>query len=307
MAKLLHGVLPALITPFREDGAVAVELVPALVEFHLAAGVSGFYVCGNTGEGFHMTVPERKAMLHAVVSAVHGRVPVVAMVAAHTLEASIELARHAKDVGAQAISSVVPLDAPNNLEAAVAFWRGIGGATDLPLYIYWIAATAATKDAQQFYNAVKTIPHFAGFKFTDTNFYLFQQLMVAGDGAFNGLTGPDEMMIAGLAMGSDGAIGSTYNIYPQMAALLYNSFRSGDIQLAMRTQATMNEVIALLLTVCNCHVRGTNIIAGIKFIYKHVHGMDVGVARPAAATLLTPAQEEALIAGLKRIGLELLV
>lgn len=43
------------------------------------------------------------------------------------------------------------------------------------------------------------------------------------------VTGPDEMMVAGLAMGSDGAIGSTYNIYPKTAVRLYNAFRSGDI------------------------------------------------------------------------------
>lgn len=59
--KLLNGVLPALVTPFTADGKeVAVDAVAPLVEYLLAAGQAGFYVCGNTGEGFVMTKEERK-------------------------------------------------------------------------------------------------------------------------------------------------------------------------------------------------------------------------------------------------------
>lgn len=65
---------------------------------------------------------------------------------------------------------------------------------------------------------MQDVPNFAGFKFTDKNFYKFQQLMAFGEPlGVNGVTGPDEMMVAGFIMGSDGCIGSTYNIYPKLA------------------------------------------------------------------------------------------
>lgn len=47
-------------------------------------------------------------------------------------------------------AAVVPVDKPNNLDAAVEFWTKIGQATSLPLYVYWIAKTAdksATADS----------------------------------------------------------------------------------------------------------------------------------------------------------------
>jgi hypothetical protein len=72
----------------------------------------------------------------------------------------------------------------------------VGGATDLPFYVYWVGANAdKSVDALQvvqgmshsagstgaaaclqYLEAMKSVPNFRGVKFTDTNFYLFQQL-----------------------------------------------------------------------------------------------------------------------------------
>eukprot|EP00911_Craspedida_sp_UC1_P002116 UC1_evm1s1628 len=97
---------------------------------------------------------------------------------------------------------------------------------------------------------MKTVPNFAGFKFTDKNFYKFQQLMALGAqaGGVNGVTGPDEMMVGGFIMGSDGCIGSTYNIYPKLAICAYKSFLAGDNKQATECQWAMNKIINLLLT-----------------------------------------------------------
>lgn len=147
---LIHGVIPALITPFNADGSVNVDVIPALVAYHLEAGINGFYLCGNTGEGFGMTVAERKLMLEATAAAVKGAVPLLVHVGACPLEDAIELAVHAASAGAAGVSSVVPVDKPNNLPAAAEFFSGIGAATDLPFYVYWVAANADTSvDAMQ--------------------------------------------------------------------------------------------------------------------------------------------------------------
>ena len=57
---MITGVVPALVTPFKEDGSVNTDIVPELIEFHISAGVGGFYLCGNTGEGKAQTPEERK-------------------------------------------------------------------------------------------------------------------------------------------------------------------------------------------------------------------------------------------------------
>ena len=130
--------------------------MPVLVERLLSKGVTGLYTTGSTGEGMHMTAAERKAMLEAVVAAVKGRVPVMAMVgawcvprskrarpvcqqgrtAAHhivpahsPLDEAVDLAQHAERTGAAAISAVCPGtyawtgEQPVGLAGCASFWK----------------------------------------------------------------------------------------------------------------------------------------------------------------------------------------
>ena len=79
--KLARGILPALCTPFSDDGTqLAVERVAPLLDYLIAADVDGFFVCGGTGEGAAMTVPERKAMAQTVTGHLQGRLPVILQV-----------------------------------------------------------------------------------------------------------------------------------------------------------------------------------------------------------------------------------
>jgi len=300
-AKLFTGTIPALITPFKAEGGINVDVVPALVNLHLEAGVGGFYLCGNTGEGYACTVAERKEMLEATLAAVDGKVPILVHVGACPLADAVELAKHAASVGAAGVSSVVPTDKPNDLGAAAEYFTGIGAASDLPFYVYWVAAHAdSSVDAAQYLEAMKSVPNFQGIKFTDTNFFVFQQLAYLAPSVLghplNAVTGPDEMALAGLAMGSDGAIGSTYNVQPKLNCQMHAAFKSGDMATAMQLQEKLNCVIAKLIVSCDCKSRGLNIIAGLKAIYRS-RGLDVGHCHKddAAAKELSPEAEKDLV------------
>ena len=247
MSKLIDGIVPALCTPFDSNGEVDSGVASALAGSLIEAGVKGFFVCGSTGEGRSMTVPERQLMGEVVVESVAGQVPVILHVGATETVNAVELARHAAAAGADAVGSVAPIEKPNDLEAAVRHYRSIGETSDLPFYVYWLANDAdRTVTAEQYLEAMESVPNFAGFKFTDTNFYLFEQLVSLSDGKLNAVTGPDEMCLAGLVMGSDGAIGTTYNIMPRLFNHLFESFHSGDIRAAMAAQKKANRVLSML-------------------------------------------------------------
>jgi dihydrodipicolinate synthase/N-acetylneuraminate lyase len=232
-----------------------------------------------------MTVPERQQMGELSVNTVAGQVPVILHVGGTTTEEAVTLAGHAGSIGADAVASVAPADQPNNLAAAVKHYAAIGGASDLPFYVYWLAADADRQvTADRFLDAMQDVPNFAGIKFTDTNFYLFQQLVDLSNGQLNAITGPDEMCIAGMAMGSDGAIGSTYNIMPQLVTGIYKDFHAGRIQDAMAGQVKVNRVISLLISV--------GVLAGIKAMLTW-RGLPVGPPRPPLASL-TPENEKHL-------------
>ncbi len=296
VAKLVTGILPALVTPFDDNLELATDRVEPLVRSLLETDIGGFFVCGGTGEGRVMTVPERKAMGETTVKSVAGQVPVILHVGGTTTEEAVTLAAHAESVGAEAVASVAPAENPNNLAAAVEHYAAIGGASDLPFYVYWLASDADRGvSAGRFLEAMRDVPNFSGIKFTDTNFYLFQQLVDLSSGSINAITGPDEMCVAGMIMGSDGAIGSTYNIMPRLFSEMYTAFHEGRVREAMDAQAKANRVISLLISV--------GVLGGMKAMLGW-RGLQVGPPRLPNKPL-TDDQETQLTRDIDALGYEI--
>lgn len=272
-SKLIHGIAPALVTPFYEDGSgIKIEAVSKLVDSVMNKGVSGLFVCGATGEPWAMTLDERKRMLETTISEVSGQIPIIAHVGyTQNTEESVELAKHAKKVGANAVGSVPPFtESPPDIEATINHYTTIAEASELPFYVYWRADTASQITPEEFLERMQRVPGFAGIKFTDYNFFFFQKLIQLSDGKLNCLTGPDEMFLAGLVMGSDGAIGTTYNFMAEHYVQMYEDFLKGNIEKAMKGQSDANELISLLIQ--------HGVISGTKAIL-NARGINIGQTR----------------------------
>src|SRR6201999_2524304 len=102
-----RGAIPALITPFR-DGEVDEDAFVRLVERQIAAGVHGLVPVGTTGEHPTLSPDEHRRVVELFVQTAAGRVPVIAGAGAHPRDEAIELPRHAKTVGADAVLVVSP-------------------------------------------------------------------------------------------------------------------------------------------------------------------------------------------------------
>jgi dihydrodipicolinate synthase/N-acetylneuraminate lyase len=183
---LFTGVIPALITPFTKGGAVDTAAVPALIDHLISKGASAFYLCGSSGEGMHMSVDESKAMAEAAINAVAGRVPCMIMVGGRPIADAVELAKHAAQAGAVAVSTVAPGayaklklsdsdEPPPTFDDVIAYFATVAAATSLPFYGYWLG-DIGTSDARVFLEAMKPISNFRGLKFTQRDFYLFERI-----------------------------------------------------------------------------------------------------------------------------------
>ena len=229
-----------------------------------------------------MTVTERHQMCEVVTHDVAGQVPVIFHVGGTSTDDAVALASQAGCLGADAVASIAPVNQPNDLEAAVRHYSAIGSASEVPFYVYWLANDVDRQvTPERFLEAMESVPNFGGIKFTDPNFFVFQQLIDLSQDNLNAITGPDEMCVAGLVMGSDGAIGSTYNIMPRMFLRMYNSFQSGNVREAMELQVHANRVIALLISV--------GVLAGIKAILTW-RGIPVGPPRSPIPPLTTEGE-----------------
>jgi len=312
-AKLFHGTIPALLSPFTQVGDLDVEAVAPLVNNLLEGGAEGLYLCGSTGEGMSMSVAERKQMTAATLRAVGGRVPVMVMVGACPVEDAIALAKHADDMGAVAISSVAPGAYPwlgepaATLPTAVQFFSSVARATELPFYPYWLGGALA--DAKQYLAAMRGIPTFAGLKYTSGDLYTLQQLRAWAPSVLgrelNLLSGCDEVNLAACTMGADGAIGSTYNLMPRLFVAMRTDFELGRAAEAMELQRRANVVIEILLRCCHCDSRGTNIVAGLKAACRQLQGLPAGYGRAATRSVTWSSEDEAeLLAELRAVGFQ---
>lgn len=277
--KRIKGVVPALVTPFDKESNLNVKAIPQVLKPLLDAGCTGLFVCGATGEATTLTLDERKQMATATIGEIAESIPVIIHVGATHVDDAVTLAKHAKEAGATAIGSLPPLSR-GSIDKDIEYYSKVGSAGDLPFYVYWRADMAQGNiTPEQFLEKMTSVPNFNGIKFTDPNFYFLQRLGQL-NGALNLLTGPDELFIAGLAMGSHGAIGTTYNFMPKHYLKMYKDFLDGRINDAMEMQANANELIALLIQF--------GVISGTKAILE-ARGIPAGPAR--SDNTLTPYKE----------------
>jgi N-acetylneuraminate lyase len=245
----LTGILPALLTAFDNEGDVNLNAMRDLIEWHITQGVSGFYILGSTGEGMLLTEEERRAVAKAVVQQVKGRVPVVVHVGAITTQAACALAAHAEEIGADATSSVPPFYYNVGPEGVKQHYLRIARASSLPFYIYNIpGTTGVTVELNTVRELLALAPTVRGLKYTAFDFYTMRKFIELEGGRLNVVSGPDEMMIAGQAMGADGAIGTTENILPRLFVQAFNAFRAGDLATAQALQAKINWVVNIFLS-----------------------------------------------------------
>lgn len=237
----ITGVIPALITPFDEHENFDETRMRNLVSHLLQAKVDGFYLTGSTGETFLMTLEERKRVVEVVMAEVAGQVPVIVHVGDIGTKKSIELAQHAYAAGADAISSVPPFYWKFSNDDIFSYYKDITESTPLPMIVYNIPLAGLFG-----YDMIKrlaTIDGVKGIKYTASTHFEIQKIKQDLGQDFMVYSGSDEMAVSGLSFGSDGIIGSFYNVIPELFIDLYQKFHAGDIHAAIALQEQANRII----------------------------------------------------------------
>lgn len=243
----MKGIFTALLTPFNGDYSINEKNIEKLVRFNLDSGVHGFYVGGSTGESMVMSTEERKQVFRAVKAAASNAVPMIAHVGAISTDMAIDMALEAKKLGYDAISAVAPFYYGFPLEAIRRYYEDIVSAADMPMFIYNFPAGngfAFNADIAAEWFAADS--RFVGIKHTSNDLFMLRQFKqrVENITVFNGY---DEVCLAGLSMGADGAIGSTYNFMGKLFVELYNAFNAGEKE---KAQALQNKACNIISVMC---------------------------------------------------------
>ncbi|MFM8633907.1 MAG: dihydrodipicolinate synthase family protein [Planctomycetia bacterium] len=251
MPHRFNGLIPATYTPLTADDAVDLPAIVPLTDQLIADGACGLYVCGSTGEGVSLSTGERRQVAEAFTAATRGRVPVIVHVGHDSLAEAAALAAHAAEIGADAISAMPPCyfairDAATAVECAAAV---AAAAPQLPFYYYHIPVmTGVAIDVVDLLRqAGDRIPNFAGVKYTANTLHEFLECVALDGGRFEMLSGYDELLLPGLAVGARAAVGSTFNVATPLYARLMAAFAAGDLDRAREEQLRAVAMIRVLM------------------------------------------------------------
>lgn len=227
-AGFWRGVLPAITTPFTADGAVDHAFLAEHARRLVDAGCSGIVPLGSLGESATLAFDEKIAIVHTLVAAVGGRVPVVAGIAALSTAEGIALAQAVKDAGAGGVMVLPPYVYSSDRHEMDAYIRAILATTDLPALLYNNPIAYKTDFTPgQIAGFAADFPHVQAVKESSGDVRRFAAIRELIGDRLVLMVGIDDAIVEGIAMGAEGWIAGTVNAFPEEAVQLFEQARSG--------------------------------------------------------------------------------
>ena len=230
---MFEGAFTALVTPFRDDAIDEVALRD-LVEWQIGAGVDGLAPCGSTGESATLSHQEHRRVVEIVVSAVHGRVPVVAGTGSNSTREAIELTRHAKEAGANGALLISPYYNKPTQEGIFSHYAEIARATDFPLLAYNVPGRTASNILPATLARLADIEQLVGVKEACGDLAQIATVAALCPDEFSVLSGDDALTLPILAVGGRGVISVAANVVPGELSALVRAQRAGEGEEALR-------------------------------------------------------------------------
>ena len=295
-----QGIIPAFYACYDENGEISPERVRSLTEFYIKKGVKGVYVNGSSGECIYQSVEDRKIVLENVMAAAEGKLTVIAHVACNNTKDSVELAKHAENLGVDAIAAIPPIYFRLPEYAIAEYWNAMSAAApNTDFIIYNIPQLAGVSLTMSLFEEMRKNKRVIGVKNSSMPVQDIQMFKDAGGEDYIIFNGPDEQFVSGRVIGAEGGIGGTYGVMPELFLKMDELLRAGKIDKAREVQYAVNRIIYKM---CSCH---GNMYAVIKEILRINEKIDLGSVRLPLAPLSEndqPIVEEAAQMGREAIA-----
>lgn len=228
---MLYGSMTALITPFR-DGLVDEQAFSALVERQIREGVNVLVPCGTTGESATLSHDEHRRVVALCVEIAAGRVPVIAGAGSNSTTEAIDLMRHAKEIGADAVLSVAPYYNKPNQEGLYQHFKALNDAVQIPIVVYNIPGRSVVDIRPETMARIAALPNVIGVKDStgDPSRAAWHRELIGPD--FLNIAGDDNLALAFAAYGAVGCISVVSNVAPKACAEMHAALRANDWETA---------------------------------------------------------------------------
>ncbi len=230
----LGGIVPAVITPFREDESIDYSAWQKHLEFLIASGVHGLFVVGGQGEFFALSEEERTVAARFCAQTVAKRVPLYANVGAVTTAETLRLAQKAESDGIDYLVVITPYYVRPSAAELVEHYSEVCRGVRIPVLAYNIPERTGVELTPAVVGKVAASnENFVGLKDSSGRLDLIPEWRRAGLAVF---MGRDHMILDGLRMGCVGAVTACANLVPRAFLDLYSAYQAGNLDEAARLQ-----------------------------------------------------------------------
>lgn len=266
----MKGIFAASVTPFDSDNKINDRALLALMERNIKEGVTGFFIGGSSAECFLLS-PSERIRIFEIASEFRNYTKLIAHVGAISTDEAIMYGLKAKELGFKVISATAPYYYKFSSKAIAQYYYDIYEAVGLPIILYnFPGNTGVEFDLKNDdIRALFKSEAIAGVKHTNLNVYQLERIKNLKNELimYNGF---DEVLVAGLAIGADGAIGSTFNfMYPHYRKI-QEAFAALKHEEARALQTRANNIMEAACSV--------GLISAIKYIL-NLQGIEVGIPR----------------------------
>jgi len=228
---MTRGSLVAIVTPMSEDGALDLDALRRLVDWHIAEGTDGIVIVGTTGESPTVDFDEHCQLIRVTVEQAAGRVPVIAGTGANSTSEAIELTECARAAGAAAGLSVVPYYNKPTQEGLYLHYKKIAEAVDLPLMLYNVPGRTVADLANDTVLRLAQVPGIVGLKDATGNMERASDLLRRAPKDFALYSGDDASGLPFMLLGGHGVISVTANVAPRLMHQMCEAAFAGNLAL----------------------------------------------------------------------------
>lgn len=268
----LAGIFPALTTPYREDGSVAIERFKENVARYNRIGLAGYVVLGSTGESVLLSSAEGEALLVAAREAVAPGKLLIAGCGAESTAETIVRCKRAASLGYDLALVKTPYyyKPAYKTEVYLRHYRAVADESPIPVLLYSVPIfTGVALDTPEIL-ALSEHPNIAGIKDSSGVIQRVVEVVAKASQAFRVLTGGAGVVYPALAVGAKGAVLALASALPERCLAIYESWKAGRHEEALAQQQQVAQASKTIAS--------ENGIAGLKYAMD-VRGYYGGVPR----------------------------
>lgn len=234
---MFQGSMPALVTPFTEDGKVDEAAFAAHVEWQINEGSTGLVPVGTTGESPTLSHDEHKRVVELCIEVAAKRVPVIAGAGSNNTREAIDLAQFAQKAGADGLLVVTPYYNKPTQKGLIAHFAAVAESVSLPIIIYNIPPRSVIDMSPETMGKLAHgYSNIVGVKDATGKLERVSEQRICCGADFIQLSGEDGTALGFNAHGGVGCISVTANVAPRLCAEFQAATLAGDFKKALSYQ-----------------------------------------------------------------------